>query len=105
MRVARTFAVVSVPLLLALGACSDEARDAAVDDAVGEARDRASSALEEADLPSVDWKQYRDGIKREIDKAAEAADCSKLSEELAKAEPRSSEVREYIEVKLREAGC
>ena len=101
----RTLAVVSVPLLLALGACSEEARDAAVDDAVGEARDRASSALEEADLPSVDWKQYRDGIKREIDQAAEAADCDKLSEELARAEPRSSEVREYIEVKLREAGC
>lgn len=105
MRLARTLTVLSVPLLLALGACSEEARDAAADRAVGEARDRASSALEEADLPSVDWQKYRDGIKREIDQAAEAADCGTLSEELAKAEPRNSQIREYIEVKLREAGC
>jgi anti-sigma regulatory factor (Ser/Thr protein kinase) len=104
-RGARSVAALAVPLLLALGACSEEDRDRAVDDAVGEARDRASSALEEADLPSVDWQKLRDGAKEEIDEAAAAADCEKLTEELGQIGTRNSEVRDYIEVRMREAGC
>ncbi|QIK67617.1 hypothetical protein G7072_15780 [Nocardioides sp. HDW12B] len=92
------------PLLLALGACSEEARDRAVDDAVGEAKDRASAELEKQ-LPSVDWQKYRDGAQEEIDRAAAAADCDTLADELAKIDDRNSPLRDYIEVKLRDAGC
>ena len=105
MRVARTVAALAVPLLLALGACSDGGGDQAVDDAVGEARDRASSALKDADLPSVDWQKYRDGVKKKIDEAAAAADCEKLTDQLAQFGSGSGPVRDYIEAKLREAGC
>lgn len=100
----RTLAAVAVPLLLALGACSEEARDRAVDDAVNEAKDRAGSELEKQ-LPSVDWQKYRDGAQEEIDRAAAAADCDRLADELAKVDGQSGALRDYIEVKLREAGC
>ena len=100
----RTLAALAVPVVLALGACSEGARDRAVDDAVNQAKDRASSEIEKQ-LPSVDWQKYRDGAQEEIDQAAAAADCDRLADEMAKVDGQSGALRDYIEVKLREAGC
>jgi hypothetical protein len=98
---ARWSAALVVPLLLGVGACSEGDADQAVD----QARDAASSALEEVEIPDVDWSQYGDDVRERIDKAAEEADCKVLRDSLNRYESTSNEVTEYIEVKLEEAGC
>jgi hypothetical protein len=84
-----------------VGACSEGDADQAVDDA----REAASSALEEVEIPEVDWSQYGEDVKEELDKAAEEADCKLLRESLNRYESTSNEVTDYIEAKLEEAGC
>jgi hypothetical protein len=98
---ARWSAALVVPLLLGVGACSEGDADQAVD----QARDAASSALEEVEIPDVDWSQYGDDVRERIDKAAEEADCTVLRDSLNRYESTSNEVTEYIEAKLEEAGC
>ena len=97
----RWAAALVVPLLLGVGACSEGDADQAVD----EAREAASSALEEVEIPEVDWSQYGEYVKEELDKAAEEADCKLLRESLNRYESTSNEVTDYIEAKLEEAGC
>jgi hypothetical protein len=97
----RWAAALVVPLLLGVGACSEDDADQAVD----EAREAASSALEEVEIPEVDWSQYGEDLQEELDKAAEEADCKLLRESLNRYESTSTEVTEYIEAKLEEAGC
>ena len=97
----RWAAALVVPLLLGVGACSEGDADQAVD----EAREAASSALEEVEIPEVDWSQYGEDVKEELDKAAEEADCKLLRESLNRYESTSNEVTDYIEAKLEEAGC
>lgn len=101
----RWAAALVVPLLLAVGACSEGDAEQAADQAVDDARDAASSALEEVEIPDVDWSQYGDDLREELDKAAEEADCAQLRESLDRYESTSNEVTEYIEAKLEEAGC
>ena len=104
-RARRAAALLAVPALLALGACSEGDADRAVERATDEARDAASSALEDVELPDVDWQEYGRDVKRRIDRAAEEADCATLREELVQLESASSEVTDYIEARLEEAGC
>jgi hypothetical protein len=98
---ARWSALLVLPLLLGVGACSEGDADEAVD----QARDAASSALEDVEIPDVDWSQYGDDVRERIDQAAEEADCKLLRESLNRYESTSNEVTEYIEAKLEEAGC
>jgi hypothetical protein len=84
-----------------VGACSGDDTDQAVEDA----REAASSALEEVELPEVDWSQYGENLQEELDRAAEEADCDLLRDSLTRFESTSTEVTEYIEAKLEEAGC
>jgi hypothetical protein len=87
--------------VLGVGACSGDDADQAVEDA----REAASSALDEVELPEVDWSQYGDDLKKKLDKAADEADCDLLRESLTRYESGSNEVTDYIEAKLEEAGC
>lgn len=98
---ARWTATLVVPFLLALGACSEGDADRAVD----QARDAASSALDEVEIPDVDWSQYGDKVRDRIDRAADEADCKVLRDSLNRYESTSNEVTDYIEAKLEEAGC
>jgi hypothetical protein len=84
-----------------VGACSEQDADQAVD----QARDAASSALEGVEVPDVDWSQYGEDVRKRIDKAAEEADCTALRDSLNRYESTSNEVTDYIEAKLEEAGC
>jgi hypothetical protein len=87
--------------MLGMGACSEDDADQAVD----QARDAAGDALEDVELPEVDWSQYGEDLRDDLDQAAEDADCDTLRDSLNRFESTSNEVTEYIEAKLEEAGC
>lgn len=97
----RTWATVLAAPLLLLTGCSEDDADRAVD----QAREAASSAMDEVDLPEVDWDRYGEELQDELDRAAEEADCELLRESLNRYESTSNEVTDYIEAKLEEAGC
>lgn len=101
MRPTRWAGILVVPLLLSVAACSEDDANQAVD----QARDAASSAIGEVELPDVDWGQYGDRLQEEIDQAAAEADCDELAQALSRYESVSNEVTEYIEAKLEEADC
>jgi hypothetical protein len=90
--------VAVLALTLGLGtACSEDDAQKAVD----QARDRASSALEDADLPDLNSEE----LEKRLNELAEKADCAGLKRELAKAENNDTEVTRYIKAQLRKADC
>lgn len=82
-------------------ACSEEDAQKAVD----QARDEASSAIEDADLPDVDWDKYSGEVRTKLEDLAAEADCSGLKRELAKAEGNDTELTRYIKAQLQELDC
>lgn len=88
----------TVLTLVAVTGCSEQ-------DAVDRARSEASSAVDQADLPDVDWQRYSGQLQDRLDKLAEEADCSGLQQELARAEGNDTEIVDYIKAQLRELGC
>ena len=93
--------LVAVLALLGAAGCSEE--DA--QDAVDRARDQASSAIEDADLPDVDWGRYSGDLKKRLERLADNADCAGLKDELAKAEGNDADLTRYIKAQLRELDC
>lgn len=96
----------SAVLLLAvatgpLAGCSEGDAEEAVD----QAREAASSAIDDVDLPDVDWGAFGDRLKDRIDEAAEKADCDALADAVTRYEGQSNDLTDYIEAKLREADC
>jgi hypothetical protein len=95
-------ALAALALVLVAGtACSEQ--DA--QDAVDQARDQASSAIEDADLPEVDWQKYSGELQDRLDRLADQADCQGLRDELAKAEGNDAELTRYIKAQLRKIDC
>ena len=97
----RRLATLTTALLLAAGAltgCSEEEAQ----DAVDQARDEVSSAVDDVEMPEVDWDKYGTKVKNELDQLAEDADCSALEDELAKAEGNDTDLTRYIKAKIRE---
>ncbi len=93
-------AVVALTAALTTGCSEKDAQDV-----VDQAKDRASAAIEDAELPDVDWQKYSGELQDRLDKLAAEADCSGLKEELAKVEGNDSELTRYIKVQLRKADC
>lgn len=91
--------------LVAVTGCSETGTEGAIDDAGEQARDEVSSALEDADLPEVDWDQYSGDLQDRLDNLAEDVDCSALEEELAKMEANDTEVTEYIKAQIEALDC
>ncbi len=94
-------AVVLTFTLAVTAGCSEE--DA--QDAVDRARDQASAAIEDADLPEVDWQKYSGTLQDRLERLADNADCGGLKRELAKAEADDAELTRYIKAQLRRADC
>jgi hypothetical protein len=88
-------------LTISLAACSEDDAQKAVD----QAKDRASSAIKDADLPDVDWDKYSGELQKKLDELADNADCSGLKRELAKAENNDTDLTRYIKAQLRKADC
>ena len=86
---------------VALAGCSEQ--DA--QDAVDQAADRASTAIEDADLPNVDWGKHPDELRNRLERLADNADCAGLRRELAEVEGTDSALTRYIEAQLRQADC
>jgi hypothetical protein len=86
-------AVLALTLSLAAGCSEDDAQDA-----VDQARDRARSALDDADLDTAE-------LEKRLDELAEEADCSGLKRELAKVEGNDTELTRYIKAQLRKLDC
>ena len=82
-------------------ACSEEDAQKAVD----RAKDEVSSAVQDADLPDVDWGKYSGEVKARLEELADEADCSGLKRELAKVEGNDTELTRYIKAQLRKADC
>jgi len=94
-------AVAVLAMTLTFAACSEEDAQKAVD----RAKDRVSSAVDDADLPDVDWDKYSGEVKARLEKLADEADCSGLKRELAKAEGNDTDLTRYIKAQLRKADC
>ena len=100
MNVRRAIAGLALTLVAATG-CSEQATQDAVDDA----RDQASAAIDEADLPEVNWEDYSGDLQDRLDNLAANADCAGLKEELAKMEGNDTEVTEYIKAQIEALDC
>ena len=100
LRLGRLLAAVALMTVAATG-CSEEDAQDAVDQAAGQ----ASSAIEDADLPDVDWGKYSGELRNRLEKLADSADCAGLERELAKAEGNDTELTRYIKAQLRRADC
>jgi hypothetical protein len=72
---------------------------------VGQARDQVSTAVDDIDLPKVDWEKHGARAKERLDRLAEQADCPGLREQLAKAEPNDTQLTRYIKAQLRKVDC
>lgn len=99
-RLGASLAVLTLTLLAATGCSEEDAQDA-----VDRAADKASSAIEDAELPDVDWGKYSDELRGRLEKLADEADCSGLRRELGKAEADDTELTRYIKAQLRKADC
>ena len=93
-------ATLALTLVTVTGCSEQDAQDA-----VGQARDQASSAIEDADLPDVNWQQYSGELQDKLDELASNADCDGLRRELAKVETNDTELTRYIKSQLRNADC
>lgn len=91
--------------LVALTGCSDQGTQGAMDDVEAEVRDEAQSAIEQADLPEVNWDKYSTDLQERLDDLAANVDCSALEEEMAKMEANDAEVTEYIKAQLEQLDC
>jgi hypothetical protein len=99
-----TLATLAAALVLALTGCSEQdAQDA--QDAVDQARDEVSTAVEDLDLPNVDWEKYGEDARRRLEQLGEQADCQGLKEELAKVEGNDTELTRYVKALIREVDC
>jgi outer membrane murein-binding lipoprotein Lpp len=96
----RVIAVLTVAVLALTGCSEGEAQDA-----VEQARDQVSTAVEDVELPKVDWKKYGTEAKQRLDRLAEQADCQGLKDELAEAEPNDTQLTRYIKAQLRRLSC
>jgi hypothetical protein len=99
-RPARLLAALALTVLAVAG-CSEEDAQDAVDRAAG----KASSAIENADVPDVDWSKHSAELQDRLEKLAEDADCDGLQRELARVEGNDSELTRYLKAQLRKAGC
>ena len=97
----RTLLAALALTLVTVTGCSEQ--DA--QDAVDQARDQVSSAVEDADLPEVNWQQYSGELQDRLEELASNADCEGLRRELAKVEADDTELTRYIKSQLRNAGC
>ena len=96
----RLVAALVLTLAVSTG-CSEEDAQVAVD----RARDQASAAIEDADLPEVDWQKHSGQLQERLERLADNADCTGLKQELAKAEGDDAELTRYIKAQLRKADC
>lgn len=94
-------------LLLGLSACSEA--NQAIDDtqkAASSAAKDGKKALQQVDLPNVDWSKYGDDLHSTIDDLAAKADCSGLRKKIDQADRQDDgKVVQYIQAKLEAAGC
>lgn len=105
LRKAPGIAGLALVAVFALSGCSEEEAQNAADRAqeeAGQAVDQASEALEDVELPEVDWDKYGDEIKEQVDSLADNADCDGLRE-MAEDESNDTEVTEYIKAQIRKA--
>jgi hypothetical protein len=96
----RAVAALAVAVLALTGCSEGEAQDA-----VDEARDQVSTAVEDVDLPKVDWQKYGTEAKQRLDRLAEQADCQGLQDELAQTEANDTQLTRYIKAQLRRLNC
>lgn len=99
-RAARLAGAVTL-VVVSLAGCSEQETQRAVD----QAADEVSSAVDQADLPDVQWEKYGDQVRDRLDGLVDRADCSGLEQELAKAEGNDAELTRYIKAALRELDC
>jgi hypothetical protein len=96
----RLLGALALTAVLVSGCSEEDAQDA-----VDRAADRASSAVEDADLPDVDWGKHSDQLRERLQKLADEADCTGLQDELAKVESDDRALTRYIKAQLEKADC
>ena len=96
----RAVAALALTFVAAVGCTEQDAQDA-----VDRARDRASTAIDDADLPDVDWQRRSAELRERLERLADSADCSGLKRELARVEGNDTELTRYIKAQLRKADC
>ncbi len=99
-RTVRTLVAAGFALTLVAG-CSEADTQGAVD----RARDEASSAAGDVDLPDLDLGKYSDKLRDRLNNFTDDADCSSLERELDKAEGSDSELADYIRDLLDKLDC
>jgi len=96
----RLVAAVVLTLPVTAGCSEEDAQDA-----VDRARDQASAAVEDADLPEVDWQKHSGELQERLERLADNADCAGLKRELTEAEGDDVELTRYIKAQLRKLDC
>lgn len=97
----RRWLAAALLLVAALSGCSEGEAQRAVDDAQSE----VSRAVDNVELPEVDWEKHGADVRRRLDRLAKEADCSGLRDELAKVEKNDTELTRYIKAQLRRIEC
>ena len=100
LRPTRIVAALALTLVVGTGCSEQDAQDA-----VDRAKSEATAAIDGAELPNVDWKQYSGELRDRLETLADRADCAGLRRELAKTEGNDTELTRYIKAQLRRADC
>lgn len=90
--------ILSTVLLFGAQACAE------TEDALDEAEQRASEAVEQA--RDVDWSAYPEDLQDTVEEYIAEADCEGLNEELDKLdEGEDAELTAFLKEQIEEAGC
>ena len=94
----------TIALLLAAVLGAGFTACAETNDAIDDAQERASRAVEDA--RDVDWRAYPDDVRKKVEDAIAAADCEGLDEQLDKLDKgKDSELVAFLKDQIAEAGC
>lgn len=114
-RIGQLIAGLALCLAGLTGCAEDEAQDA-----IDQAREEASSAAEDADLPDIDLPStdlpdvdlpdldvegYSEEFQDRVAELAENADCDGLRDELDKLDGNDSEIARVLEEQLEQLDC